>query len=181
MAVSSARKALKQPSWKGLSGTERGQLLTKLANLIEENAPVLAAIESLDNGKPYKASLNEDVGEIVAVLRYYAGYADKNFGQVIDVGPTKFAYTLKQPIGVCGQIIPWNYPLAMAGWKLAPALCCGNTVVLKLAEQTPLSVLYVAKLVKEAGFPPGVVNIINGYGRVHISSHNYPTVLGFLG
>ncbi|KAK3333983.1 aldehyde dehydrogenase domain-containing protein [Cercophora scortea] len=164
-AVAAARKAFKDPSWKGLSGTERGVLMHKLADLVAENAEILATIECLDNGKPYATALAENVPEVVNVLRYYAGYADKNFGQVIDVGPAKFAYTVKEPLGVCGQIIPWNYPLDMAAWKIGPALCCGNTVVLKLAEQTPLSMLYVAKLVKEAGFPPGVLNIINGHGR----------------
>jgi aldehyde dehydrogenase (NAD(P)+) len=139
--------------------------MRKLADLVEANAETIATIECLDNGKPYQTALTENVPEFVNVLRYYAGYADKNFGQVIDVGPSKFAYTIKEPLGVCGQIIPWNYPLDMAAWKLGPALCCGNTVVLKLAEQTPLSVLYVATLVKEAGFPPGVVNILNGLGR----------------
>ena len=132
---------------------------------MDRDAELLATIESLDNGKAYSVSLTGDVPEFSGVIRYYAGYADKNHGQVIDVGPDKLAYTLKEPLGVCGQIIPWNYPLDMAAWKLGPALCCGNTVVLKLAEQTPLSMLYVAKLIKEAGFPPGVVNIINGTGR----------------
>lgn len=139
--------------------------MRKLADLVEQHAETIATIECLDNGKPYQTALTENVPEVVNVLRYYGGYADKNFGQVIDVGPGKFAYTVKEPLGVCGQIIPWNYPLDMAAWKLGPALCCGNTVVLKLAEQTPLSVLYVASLVKEAGFPPGVINIINGLGR----------------
>ncbi|KAK0711200.1 aldehyde dehydrogenase domain-containing protein [Lasiosphaeris hirsuta] len=165
LAVNAARNAFKDPSWKSLSGTERGALMSKLADLVAENAETLATIECLDNGKPYATALSENVPEVVNVLRYYAGYADKNFGQVIDVGPAKFAYTVKEPLGVCGQIIPWNYPLDMAAWKLGPALCCGNTVVLKLAEQTPLSMLYLAKLIKEAGFPPGVVNVINGYGR----------------
>jgi len=165
LAVEAARKAFKDPSWRGLSGTDRGVLMTKLADLVAQNAETLATIECLDNGKPYAVALTENVPEVVNVLKYYAGYADKNFGQVIDVGPAKFAYTIKEPLGVCGQIIPWNYPLDMAAWKLGPALCCGNTVVLKLAEQTPLSMLYVAKLVKEAGFPPGVINIINGHGR----------------
>ncbi|KAM7192524.1 Aldehyde dehydrogenase domain containing protein [Rhypophila sp. PSN 637] len=164
-AVSAARKAFKNPTWKSLSGTERGALMLKLADLVSEHAETLATIETLDNGKPYTVALTENVPEVINVFRYYAGYADKNFGQVIDVGPAKFAYTIKEPLGVCGQIIPWNYPLDMAAWKLGPALCCGNTVVLKLAEQTPLSMLYLAKLIREAGFPPGVVNIINGYGR----------------
>ncbi len=164
-AVTAARRAFKDPSWKKLSGTERGVLMTKLADLVGQNAEILATIECLDNGKPYSVALNENLAEFQNVLKYYAGYADKNFGQVIDVGPSKLAYTIKEPLGVCGQIIPWNYPLDMAAWKLGPALCCGNTVVLKLAEQTPLSMLYVAKLIKAAGFPPGVVNLVNGHGR----------------
>ncbi|KAK3375143.1 aldehyde dehydrogenase domain-containing protein [Podospora didyma] len=164
-AVTAARKAFKDPSWKGLTGTERGVLMAKLADLVTQNAEILATIESLDNGKPYGVALTENVPEVANVLKYYAGYADKNFGQVIDVGPTKLAYTIKEPLGVCGQIIPWNYPLDMAAWKLGPALACGNTIVLKLAEQTPLSMLYLATLIKEAGFPPGVINILNGHGR----------------
>ncbi|KAK3044816.1 hypothetical protein LTS18_000275, partial [Coniosporium uncinatum] len=106
-----------------------------------------------------------DLGEVAGTLKYYAGYADKLHGQVIETTPAKLAYTIREPIGVCAQIIPWNYPLAMAAWKLGPALACGNTIVLKAAEQTPLSILYFANLIRSAGFPPGVVNIINGYGR----------------
>jgi aldehyde dehydrogenase (NAD(P)+) len=117
-------------------------------------------------GKPYSDSLNGDLPEVWGTIKYYAGYADKIHGQVIETTPAKLAYTIREPVGVCGQIIPWNYPLAMAAWKLGPALACGNTVVLKAAEQTPLSILYFANLVKEAGFPPGVVNILNGHGRV---------------
>ena len=116
-------------------------------------------------GKPYSVALAEDLGEVSSCLRYYGGWADKFFGQVINTSPAKFAYTLREPVGVCGQIIPWNYPLGMAAWKLGPAIACGNTVVLKPAEQTPLSILYFAKLVVEAGFPPGVINILNGYGK----------------
>jgi len=138
--------------------------MNKLVDLVGQHAEILATIETLDNGKPYAVSLYDDVPEFQKVLRYYAGYADKNFGQVIDVGPNKLAYTVKEPLGVCGQIIPWNYPLDMAAWKIGPALCCGNTIVLKLAEQTPLSMLYLATLIKEAGFPPGVVNVVNGHG-----------------
>lgn len=126
----------------------------------------MATIETWDNGKPYTVSRDEDLSEVIGTLKYYAGWADKVHGQVIDTTPDKLAYTIREPIGVCGQIIPWNYPLAMAAWKLGPALACGNTVVLKPAEQTPLSILYFANLVKEAGFPPGVVNVLNGYGRV---------------
>lgn len=121
---------------------------------------------------------------MAGTLRYYAGYADKVFGQTISTTPEKFAYTLRQPVGVVGQIIPWNYPLAMAAWKLGPALACGNTVVFKAAEQTPLSVLYFARLVKEAGFPPGVVNILNGRGAdagAAIASHPGIDKISFTG
>jgi len=173
-AVKAARKAFKDPSWRDMAPTDRGNLMIKLSDLVDKHAETLATIETWDNGKPYSVSLNEDLGEVKNTLRYYGGYADKIHGQVIDTGPAKFAYTIKEPIGVCGQIIPWNYPLAMAAWKLGPALACGNTVVIKAAEQTPLSILYFANLIKEAGFPPGVVNILNGHGRVAgaaIASH----------
>jgi len=146
----------------------------KFADLIEKHKEVLATLETWDNGKPYSVALSEDLGEVVGVIRYYAGYADKIHGQTISTTSQKFAYTLRQPIGVCGQIIPWNYPLAMAAWKLGPALACGNTVVIKAAEQTPLSILYLASLIKEAEFPPGVVNVLNGYGKdagAAIASH----------
>lgn len=136
-----------------------------LSDLIGKHAETLATIETWDNGKVYADALGGDVAEVQGVFKYYGGYADKIHGQTIDTGPMKFAYTIKEPVGVCGQIIPWNYPLAMAAWKLGPALACGNTVVIKAAEQTPLSILYLAELIKEAGFPPGVVNILNGYGR----------------
>ncbi|KAI5808561.1 aldehyde dehydrogenase [Peziza echinospora] len=169
LAVAAARAAFDSPEWSEITPQDRGGLLFKLADLVESNAKILATIErSLichrDNGKPYKVCLEEDLGESVSVLRYYAGWADKIYGRTIDVGPQKLAYTLHQPIGVCGQIIPWNYPM-MAAWKLGPALATGNTVILKSAEQCPLSALYLAQLVKDAGFPPGVVNIITGYGK----------------
>jgi len=144
---------------------DRGVLMTKLADLIGEHKEALATLETWDNGKPYSVALNEDLGEVESCIRYYAGWADKLYGQTISTTPQKFAYTLKQPIGVCAQIIPWNYPLAMAAWKLGPALACGNTVVLKPAEQTPLSILKFAELIPQAGFPPGVINIVNGYGK----------------
>ncbi|KAF2643022.1 aldehyde dehydrogenase-like protein [Massarina eburnea CBS 473.64] len=165
IAVAAARKAFKDPSWRDLDSTVRGDVLYKFAQLIEENKEILATIETWDNGKPYLVSLNDDIGEVTSTIKYYAGYANKIHGQVINTSPAKLAYTLREPLGVCAQIIPWNFPLAMAAWKLGPALCTGNTVVLKAAEQTPLSVLYLATLIKEAGFPPGVVNILNGEGR----------------
>ena len=163
--MNAARSAFKSPTWRNLSGTERGRLLARLADLVEQQSHILATIETLDNGKPLSVTRDVDVPHFVEVLRYYGGYADKFFGQTIDLGRGKMAYTVKEPVGVCGQIIPWNYPLDMAAWKLGPALACGNTVILKLAEQTPLSMLFVAKLVGQAGFPPGVVNIINGHGK----------------
>ncbi|KAJ0421640.1 aldehyde dehydrogenase domain-containing protein [Aspergillus carlsbadensis] len=166
IAVKAARKALKDQSWKSLPATDRGNLMLKLADLVDQHKETLATIETWDNGKPYSVSLGDDLTEVINCIRYCAGWADKIHGQTISTTPEKFAYTLRQPIGVVGQIIPWNFPLAMAAWKLGPALACGNTIVLKPAEQTPLSILYFANLIKEAGFPPGVVNILNGHGRV---------------
>lgn len=124
-----------------------------------------SALANQGLGKPYKEALTGDLPEAIGTIRYYSGWADKTFGQTISTTHQKFAYTIRQPIGVVGQIIPWNYPLSMACWKLGPALACGNVVVLKAAEQTPLSILVLGTLIKKAGFPPGVVNFINGYGR----------------
>lgn len=135
-----------------------------LAALVHDQGPLLATVEALDVGKPYRTALESDVARFAEILRYYAGFGDKNFGQVVDVGPDKMAYTIMEPLGVCGQIIPWNYPLEMVAWKIGPALACGNTVVLKPSELTPLSALCLGRLVVEAGFPPGVVNIVNGHG-----------------
>ncbi|PSN75126.1 aldehyde dehydrogenase [Corynespora cassiicola Philippines] len=162
-AVKAAKWALKNEKWR--EGTERGKMMAKLADLIEKDKELFATIDAWDNGKPYSVALNDDLPEAIGTIRYYSGWADKTFGQTISTTPAKFAYTLRQPIGVVGQIIPWNYPLSMAAWKLGPALACGNTVVIKAAEQTPLSILVLGTLIVEAGFPPGVVNIINGYGR----------------
>ncbi|KAI5305517.1 mRNA-capping enzyme subunit beta [Ascosphaera pollenicola] len=173
-AVKAARKALKDPSWWDLPGSEKGKLMNKLADLVDENKELLASIETMDNGKPYSVSMNVDIAATAGTFRYYAGWADKIFGQTISTHSNKLAYTLRQPIGVVGQIIPWNYPILMAAWKLGPALAAGNTIVMKPAEQTPLGVLVLANLIKEAGFPPGVVNILNGYGRdagAAIASH----------
>ncbi|KAF5629676.1 aldehyde dehydrogenase (NAD+) [Fusarium sp. NRRL 25303] len=162
-AVKAARAALKGP-WSHLSGTERGEMMRKLADLVDAATNELATIDTWNNGKRF-SSAQGDVGELTGVLRYYAGFADKQYGQVISTTEKKFAYTTVGPIGVCGQIIPWNYPLGMAGWKIAPALAAGNCVILKPAEQTPLSILLFADIVKKAGFPPGVINIVNGFGR----------------
>ncbi|KAH7469931.1 putative aldehyde dehydrogenase-like protein [Fusarium oxysporum f. sp. matthiolae] len=161
-AVKAARAALKGP-WSHQSGTERGEMMRKLADLLDAATNDLATIDTWNNGKRF-SSAQGDVGELTGVLRYYAGFADKQYGQVISTTEKKFAYTTVEPIGVCGQIIPWNYPLGMAGWKIAPALAAGNCVVLKPAEQTPLSILFFAEIARKAGFPPGVINIVNGYG-----------------
>ncbi|KAI8716786.1 Aldedh domain-containing protein [Fusarium sp. LHS14.1] len=164
-AVKAAQRALNHPSWRDISGTKRGSMMTRLADLMEQNLLALATLESWNAGKPYTSVLNFELPAAIGCIRYYTGWADKLHGQTIPTHSKKFAYTVKQPIGVCGQIIPWNYPVLMAAWKLGPALATGNTIVLKPAEQTPLSMLYVAELVVRAGFPPGVVNIVNGYGR----------------
>ncbi|KAI9660261.1 MAG: aldehyde dehydrogenase (NAD(P)(+)) ald5 [Alyxoria varia] len=172
IAVSAARKAL-EGSWKQVTPQARSGMLTKLADLVEANMTTLAAIESLDNGKSITMA-TADVQYVVGCLKYYGGWADKIHGQVVDTGPESFNYVKKEPIGVCGQIIPWNFPLLMWAWKIGPAIACGNTVVIKSAEQTPLSALFAATLVKEAGFPPGVINVISGFGKVAgaaISSH----------
>ncbi|KAF1970315.1 aldehyde dehydrogenase, allergen Cla h 10 [Bimuria novae-zelandiae CBS 107.79] len=172
IAVSAARKAF-EGSWRKEAPEKRGRLLVKLADLFEQNMDLLAAVESLDNGKSITMSKG-DVGAAAGCLRYYGGWADKIEGKVVDTTPDTFNYIKKEPIGVCGQIIPWNFPLLMWSWKIGPAIACGNVVILKSAEQTPLSALVAARLVKEAGFPPGVVNIISGFGKVAgaaISSH----------
>lgn len=165
LAVSAARAAFEHPSWTDITPAARGQLLHKLADLIEEHSLTLATLDTWDMGKPISVTRELDLDETISTFRYYAGWADKISGKTLNIGPEKLVYTLHHPIGVCGQIIPWNYPLAMASWKLGPALATGNTVVLKSAEQSPLSVLYLGKLIKEAGFPPGVVNILSGYGK----------------
>ncbi|MBD2385370.1 aldehyde dehydrogenase family protein [Cylindrospermum sp. FACHB-282] len=162
-AVQAARNAFKSGEWRKMSATDRGELLYKLADLIEQNTDELARLETLDNGKPLQESL-DDLELVIACYRYYAGWADKVQGKTIPISGSYFCYTRHEPVGVVGQIIPWNFPLLMQAWKLAPALATGNTVVLKTAEQTPLSALRVGELIIEAGFPPGVVNILSGYG-----------------
>ncbi|KAH9908897.1 aldehyde dehydrogenase [Xylariomycetidae sp. FL2044] len=163
-AVDAARAALNHESWRDFAAADRGKMMYKLADMVEDERELFATIETWDNGKPISQA-DGDIQEVIDVLRYYAGWADKIHGQTIPSTPQKFAYTLKQPIGVCAQIIPWNYPLGMAAWKLGPALATGNTIVMKPAEQTPLSILYLAQLIVKAGFPPGVVNIVNGWGK----------------
>jgi len=163
IAVSAARKAFEGP-WRRETPENRGRLLVKLADLFEQNADLLAAVESMDNGKAITMA-KVDVSMSAGCLRYYGGWADKIEGKVVDTTPDTFNYIKKEPIGVCGQIIPWNFPLLMWSWKIGPAIACGNTVVMKTAEQTPLSALVAARLVKEAGFPPGVINVVSGFGK----------------
>eukprot|EP01064_Diplonema_japonicum_P033043 TRINITY_DN6422_c5_g1_i1.p1 TRINITY_DN6422_c5_g1~~TRINITY_DN6422_c5_g1_i1.p1 ORF type:complete len:562 (+),score=108.68 TRINITY_DN6422_c5_g1_i1:64-1686(+) len=173
-AVDAATRAMYGGEWGKTGGYQRGLLLNKLANLMEENAAELAALESLDNGKNFGECSAADIPLAISCLRYYAGWADKALtGNTTELsGPgtgmggfhTHFSYTRHEPVGVVGQIIPWNFPLLMAAWKLGPALACGCSVVLKTAEQTPLSALRLAELIREAGFPPGAVNVLSGWG-----------------
>ena len=164
LAVKAARKAFEEGPWPKLSASERGRLLHKLADLIEQHADELATLESLDNGKPYRDALNIDVPLTIKCYRYYAGWADKIHGKTIPIEGPYLCYTRHEPTGVVGQIIPWNFPLLMQAWKWGPALAAGCTVVLKPAEQTPLSALRVAQLTQEAGFPDGVLNVVPGFG-----------------
>ncbi len=162
-AVKAARAAFEGP-WRKMRASERGRLLYRLADLIEANADELARLETLDNGKPLSIARAVDVAKTVACYRYFAGWADKVQGKTIPIDGDFFCYTRHEPIGVVGQIIPWNYPMLMQSWKLAPALATGNTVVMKPAEQTPLSALRIGELLLEAGYPEGVVNILPGFG-----------------
>lgn len=164
-AVRAARRALEQGEWGRMMADDRARLLWKLADLIEANAAELADLETLDNGKPLRIARNVDVQRAARHFRYFSGWANKLEGSTIPVSfPNQLVYTLREPVGVVGLIIPWNFPLLMCAWKLAPALACGNTTILKPAEETPLSALRLGELLIEAGFPPGVVNILTGPG-----------------
>ncbi|HEV2631178.1 MAG TPA: aldehyde dehydrogenase family protein [Pseudolabrys sp.] len=163
-AVASARRALAGP-WGHMRAADRGRVLHRLANLIELHADELAALESRDAGKPISAVLRQDLPAAIDTLRYYAGWADKINGQVIPARPDALTYTVREPVGVVGAIVPWNFPLMIGMWKVAPALACGCTVVLKPAEITPLSALRVGDLALEAGLPPGVLNVVPGFGK----------------
>ncbi|MGD1912406.1 MAG: aldehyde dehydrogenase family protein [Rivularia sp. (in: cyanobacteria)] len=181
-AVEAAKNAF-QGEWRKMSATRRGELLYKLADLIEQNIDDLARLETLDNGKPLTSSYG-DLNLVIRCYRYYAGWADKVQGKTIPINGDYFCYTRHEPVGVVGQIIPWNFPLLMQAWKLAPALATGNVVVMKTAEQTPLSALRIGELIIEAGFPPGVVNILSGYGPTAgaaIASHMDVDKLAFTG
>jgi phenylacetaldehyde dehydrogenase len=189
-AVRAARSAFEDPAWRQMGPSERGRLVWRLADLIEQHAEEFAVIDSLDNGKPLAAARAADVPLSVDLFRYMAGWSTKVEGNTIPVKiPYQsesrfFVYTLRQPVGVVGQIIPWNYPLMMAAYKLAPALAVGCCVILKPAEQTPLSVLLLGELVQEAGFPDGVYNVITGLGETAgaaLSGHSGVDKIAFTG
>ncbi|MEK4149159.1 aldehyde dehydrogenase family protein [Robertmurraya sp. FSL W8-0741] len=165
LAVKAARRAFDEGPWSNMSAAERSRLMYKLADLMEENSEELAQLETLDNGKPIRETTNADIPLAIEHMRYYAGWSTKIVGQTIPVNGPYFNYTRHEAVGVVGQIIPWNFPLLMAMWKLGAALATGCTVVLKPAEQTPLSALYLAELIDKAGFPAGVINIVPGFGE----------------
>ncbi|ONH67019.1 Aldehyde dehydrogenase 5, mitochondrial [Cyberlindnera fabianii] len=182
IAVEAAQAAFKG-DWSNVDPELRTRVLNKLADLIDRDAEILAGIESLDNGKSLLCARG-DVALVSKYIRSCAGWADKVFGRIIETGNTHFNYSRREPVGVCGQIIPWNFPLLMWSWKVGPALATGNTVVLKPAEATPLSALYVSKLCVEAGIPPGVINIVPGFGKIvgdKISRHPKIKKVAFTG
>lgn len=183
-AVDAACNAFKFDStWRQMDASKRGLLLYRLADLLQRDMDYLSKLETMDSGKPISIT-KMDIQLTINILKYYGGYADKIYGKVIPCDGNQMAYTLIQPVGVCGQIIPWNFPILMFGWKIGPALCSGCTVVLKPAEQTPLSALYLCHLIKEAGFPPGVVNVVPGFGPTAgaaITSHPKIDKIAFTG
>ena len=190
LAVTAARKAFDQGPWSKLTASQRSRLIWKIGDLIEDNADELAQMETLDNGKPFAVAKAADVALAADMFRYMAGWATKIEGNTIPLnvpyipGGEFHAFTLKEPVGVVGQIIPWNFPLLMAAWKLGPALATGCTVVLKPAEQTPISALRLGELILEAGIPAGVVNIITGYGETAgaaIAAHDLVDKVAFTG
>src|ERR1700677_4342242 len=164
-AVKAARKAFEESKWSSITPHQRSRYLYKLADLIEQNADQLAELESLDNGKPLAIAKVADIPGAARTFRYYAGWPTKIYGETNPSDPSTFNYTLREPVGVCGQIIPWNGPIAMLAWKIAPSLACGNVSILKPAEQTPLTALRIGELIMEADLPEGVVQIITGYGE----------------
>jgi aldehyde dehydrogenase (NAD+) len=165
-AVRAARAALEPGSdWERMSARDRGKILIRVAQLIEERADELARLETMDNGKPLREARMFDIADSAECFRYYGGWADKIEGEVLPIPGPYLTYTRREPVGVCGQIIPWNYPFQMAAWKVAPALACGNAVILKPAEQTPLTALVLGEICLEAGVPAGVLNVLPGFGE----------------
>ncbi|KAI4329559.1 hypothetical protein MLD38_027935 [Melastoma candidum] len=163
-AVAAARKAFDEGPWPKMTAYERSRILLKFADLVEKHNDELAALETWNNGKPFEQASKAEVPMFARLFRYYAGWADKIHGLTVPADGQYHVQTLHEPIGVAGQIIPWNFPLLMFAWKVGPALASGNTIVLKTAEQTPLTALYAAKLFQEAGLPPGVLNVVSGFG-----------------
>lgn len=163
-AVAVARKAFDEGPWPKMTAYERARIILRFADLVEKHSEELAALETWDNGKPFQQASKSELPLFARLFHYYAGWADKIHGLTVPADGPYHVQTLHEPIGVAGQIIPWNFPLIMFAWKVGPALACGNTIVLKTAEQTPLTALYVGKLFHEAGLPPGVLNIVSGYG-----------------
>ncbi len=183
-AVRAARAAAEDSSWRRINPHRRAELLWKLADLIEANADELATLETRDNGKTYFESRKVDLPSVVENFRYFGGMADKIEGETIPVSGPFMNYTLREPAGVVGCIVPWNFPLSLASWKVAPALACGNAVVLKPAEETPLTALRLGELAGEAGFPDGVLNVVPGFGETAGSAlvrHPDVDVLAFTG
>lgn len=183
-AVAAARKAFDKGPWRKYSGQQRADCLFKLSDLVKKNAEELAMLEALDNGKPVEVAKVADIPLVIDCYRYYAGWADKIVGDTIPVHGNFFAYTRREPVGVAAQIIPWNFPLLMQAWKLGPALASGCTVVMKTAEQTPLTALRLGELIQEAGFPDGVVNILSGFGEdagKYLSTHPGVDKVAFTG
>ena len=181
-AVAAARKAF--PAWKRTPAADRGRLLLRLADAIDADAETLALIESLDTGHPIRDTKNLDVPRTAAAFRYFGGIADKVQGTVVPVEAGFLNYVTREPLGVVGAIVPWNFPLLFTSWKMGPALAAGNTVVLKPAELTPLSTLRIARLMADVGFPPGVVNIVAGYGHTagqYLAEHKGVDKIAFTG
>ncbi|XP_030957391.1 aldehyde dehydrogenase family 2 member B7, mitochondrial-like [Quercus lobata] len=182
-AVAAARKAFDEGPWPKMTAYERQKIVLRYADLLEQHNDELAALETWDNGKPYQQAVTE-VQIYIRLMRYYAGWADKIHGLTVPADGPYHMQTLHEPIGVAGGIIPWNFPLPMFAWKVGPALACGNTLVMKPAEQTPLTALFAAKLFHEAGLPPGVLNVIPGYGPTAgaaLASHMDVDKLAFTG
>ncbi|KAL5723675.1 aldehyde dehydrogenase (NAD(+)) [Ranunculus cassubicifolius] len=183
-AVAAARKAFDEGPWPKMTAYERSRIMFRFADLIEKHNDELATLETWDNGKPFSQAAQVELPMIARIIRYYAGWADKIHGLTVPADGPYHVQTLHEPIGVAGQIVPWNFPLLMFAWKIGPALATGNTVVIKSAEQTPLSALYAAKLLEEAGLPPGVVNVVSGFGPTAgaaIASHMDIDKLAFTG
>lgn len=183
-AVSAARKAFDEGPWPKMTAYERSRIMFRFADLLEKHSDEIARLETWDNGKPYEQAAEAEIPMLIRLFRYYAGWADKIHGLTVPADGLHHVQTLHEPIGAVGQIIPWNFPLLMYAWKVGPALACGNTIVLKTAEQTPLSALYVSKLFHEAGLPPGVLNVISGFGPTAgaaIASHMDLDKLAFTG